>query len=186
MSSTHAEMRALFTLVLDIIFTVHLCEEIGRPIALPAIVFEDNQPVIDLMKTLGGKITRSKHFLMLIEFIREQVVSGLIELKKISSDENVADVLTKLLFGRDFTTKASYLLGEMGLKVEDLADLSSWMEEQIDLQPHQPNGGVLDILLYSSTMMSIRSFIGRECKLDEVIGRYENRYVNRIIEFYSS
>ena len=51
-SSTHAEMRALFTLVLDIIFTVYLCEEIGRPIALPAIVFEDNQPVIDLSKTL--------------------------------------------------------------------------------------------------------------------------------------
>ena len=59
-------------------------------------------------------------------------------MKKISSEENVADVLTKLLFGRDFTTKASYLLGEMGLKVEDLADLTSWMEEQIDLQPHQP------------------------------------------------
>ena len=56
-SSTHVKMRALFTLVLDIIFTVHLCEEIGRPIALPAIVFEDNQPVTDLSKTLGGKIT---------------------------------------------------------------------------------------------------------------------------------
>ena len=82
-SPAHTEMQALFTLVLDIIFTVHLCKEIRRPIALPAIVFEDNQPVIDLSKALGGKITRSKHFLMLTEFIREQVVSGLIELKKI-------------------------------------------------------------------------------------------------------
>ena len=43
-------------------------------------------------------------------------------MKKISSEENVADVLTKLLFGRDFTIKALYLLGEMGLKVEDLAE----------------------------------------------------------------
>jgi hypothetical protein len=101
-------------------------------------VFKDNQPVIDLTKTLGGKTTRSKHFLMLIEFVREQVVSGLIELKKISSEENVADVLTKLLFGRDFTTKASYLLGKMGLKVEDLAEVTSWVEEQMDLQHHQP------------------------------------------------
>ena len=125
-------------MILDIIFTVHLCEEIGRPIALPAIVFEDNQPVIDLSKTRGVKITRLKHFLMLIEFIREQVVSGLIELKKISSEEKVADILTKLLFGKDFTTKASYLLGEMGLKVEDLAELTSSMEEQIEKQPHQP------------------------------------------------
>ena len=114
-------MRALFTLVLDSIFTVHLCEEIGRPIALPAIVFEDNQPVLDLSKTLGGKFTQLKHFLMLIEFIREQVVSRLIELTNISSEQNVADVLTKLLFGKDFTTKASYLLGEMGIEVKDLA-----------------------------------------------------------------
>ena len=126
-------MRALFTLVLDIIFTVHLCKEIGRPISFSHLavsvpvphlggdwihadgmidVFEDNQPVIDLSKMLGGKNIQSKHLLMLIKFIREQVVSGLIELKQISSEENVADVLTKLLFGRDFTTKASYLLGK--------------------------------------------------------------------------
>ena len=110
-------------------------------------------------------------------------MSGLIELKKISSEENVADVLTKLLFGRDFTTKALYLLGEMGLKVEDLADVTSWVEEQMDLQPHQPYGGVLNTLLHSSTKMSVRSFIEQECKLEEVIGRYANRYVNRIIEF---
>ena len=70
-SSMHVEIRALFTLVLKIILTVHLREEIGRPITLPAIVFEDNQLVIDLSKMLGVKITRSKHFLMIIEFIRE-------------------------------------------------------------------------------------------------------------------
>ena len=131
-------MRALFTLVLDISFTVYLCEEIGRPIALPAIVFEDNQPVIDLSKTLGGKITRLKHFQMLIEFIREQIFSGLIELKKISSKENVADVLTKLLFGKYFTTTAFYLLGKMGIEVKDLTELTSWMEGQIEEQLHQP------------------------------------------------
>jgi hypothetical protein len=79
-SSTHAEIRALCTLTLDIIYIVHLCEEVGCPIDLPAIVFEDNQPVIDLTKTLSSKVTHSKHFLMLIEFIREQVMEGLIEL----------------------------------------------------------------------------------------------------------
>ena len=59
-------------------------------------------------------------------------------MKKISSEKDVADVLTKLFFGRDFTIKASYLLGKMGLKVEDLAEVTSWVEEQMDLQPHQP------------------------------------------------
>jgi hypothetical protein len=35
---------------------MHLCEEVGHPIDLPAIVFEDNQPVIDLTKTLSSKV----------------------------------------------------------------------------------------------------------------------------------
>ena len=56
-SSTHAEIRALYTLILDIIYIVHLCQEVGRPINLPAIVFEDNQPIIDLTKTLSRKVT---------------------------------------------------------------------------------------------------------------------------------
>jgi len=116
-SSTHAEIRALYMLVLDIIYIVHLCEEVGRPIDLPAIVFEDNQPVIDLTKTLSSKITRSKHFLMLIEFIREQVVEGLIELHKIPTESNTADLLTKLIVGKTFTIKAMHLLGEMGMSL---------------------------------------------------------------------
>jgi hypothetical protein len=86
-SSTHAEIRALYTLILDIIYIVHLCSEVGRPINLPAIIFEDNQPVIDLTTTLSSKVTRSTHFLMLIEFVREQVMNGLIELQKISTEE---------------------------------------------------------------------------------------------------
>jgi hypothetical protein len=42
-SSTHAEMRALFSLVVDLIFVVNLCEELGRPLEMPCIVLEDNQ-----------------------------------------------------------------------------------------------------------------------------------------------
>jgi hypothetical protein len=117
-SSTHAEIRALYTLVLDIIFVVHLCKEVGRPIDLPEIVVEDNQPVIDLTKTLSGKVTGSKHFLMLIEFIREQVVEGLIELRKIPTESNVADVLTKLIVSKAFTIKAMHLLGEMRITID--------------------------------------------------------------------
>ncbi len=104
--------------MLDIVFIVHLCAEVGRPISLPAIIFEDNQPVLDLTKTLNGKVTRSKHFLMLIEFIREQVLEGLIELKKKATEANVADMLTKLIVGKTFTMKAMHLLGEMGLELE--------------------------------------------------------------------
>jgi hypothetical protein len=56
--STHTEIRALYTLTLDIIYIVHLCEEVGCLIDLPAIIFEDNQPVIDLTKMLSSKVTQ--------------------------------------------------------------------------------------------------------------------------------
>jgi len=35
---------------------VHLYEEVGHPINLPAIIFEDNQPVIDLPSQQSDKI----------------------------------------------------------------------------------------------------------------------------------
>ncbi len=41
-SSTHAEMKALYTLVQDIMFIIQLCQEIHCPLKLPVIVFEDN------------------------------------------------------------------------------------------------------------------------------------------------
>jgi hypothetical protein len=102
---------------------VHLYEEVGHPINLPAIIFEDNQPVIDLTKMLHGKVTRSKHFLMPIEFIREQVLEGLIEMKKIPTEMNVADMLTKIIVGKDFTTKAVHLLGEMGIELDQNSEI---------------------------------------------------------------
>jgi hypothetical protein len=87
---------------------MHLCKEVGRPIDLPAIVFEDNQPVIDLTKMLSSKVTRSKHFLMLIEFIREQVMQGLIELQNIPTESDCRQKIT---------IKAMHLLGEMGMSL---------------------------------------------------------------------
>jgi hypothetical protein len=109
-SSTHAEVRALYTLVLDVIFVINLCDEIRRPIELPAIIFEDNQPAIDLSESLNSRIKKCKHFLMLVNFIREQVTDKLIDLRKIPTEDNIADLLTKPLLGPSFESKAKYLL----------------------------------------------------------------------------
>ena len=110
-SSTHAEIRALYELIVEIIFTVNLCNEIQRPLKLPAIIMEDNQPTIDLSKELSHRVKKCKHFLMLVNFIREQVEGGLIQLQKVDTDENIADILTKIIVGPDFTRKANKLLG---------------------------------------------------------------------------
>jgi hypothetical protein len=110
-SSTHAEVRALYQCIVDIIYIVNLCDELHRPVQLPAIVMEDNQPAIDLTTSLTGRIKKCKHFLMLISFIREQVAAGLISIQKVPTEDNYADLLTKILMGLAFEDKAEYLLG---------------------------------------------------------------------------
>ena len=110
-SSTHAEARALFTLVQDIVFICNLCEELHRPLRLPTIVLEDNQPVIDLGAEFSGRSKRCKHFLMLINYIREKVQEGLINIKKIPSKENWADIYTKIVVGKEFTGTTDLILG---------------------------------------------------------------------------
>jgi hypothetical protein len=48
---------------------------------------------------------------MPVNYIREQVSSGLIEITKIPTADNVADLLTKPLLGASFENKADHLLG---------------------------------------------------------------------------
>jgi hypothetical protein len=110
-SSTHAEMRALYQATIDIIYLINLCEEIHRPIKLPAIVMEDNQPVIDLSAELSGRTKKCKHFLMLVNFIREQVSQGLIDIHKVDTKDNISDLLSKRQEGRLFILQRDILLG---------------------------------------------------------------------------
>ena len=113
-SSTHSEIRALQSLVVDIIFIVELCKELGRPIKLPVIVFEDNNAVIALSREMTSRAKRCKHFLMVIAWIREQVEAGLIALQQIPEDKNDADMLTKIITATPFRSKAARLLGREG------------------------------------------------------------------------
>jgi hypothetical protein len=110
-SSTHAELRALYACTVDILYLIHLCDELHRPLSLPAIVMVDNQPLLDLTKDVSPRSKRSKHFLMMVDWIREQITVGYIELLKVSTAHNVADILTKIVTGGAFHTKASLLCG---------------------------------------------------------------------------
>ena len=110
-SSTHAEVKALHQLIVDLIFIINICDETQRSIDLPVIIFEDNNPTVQLSGSLSARVKRSKHFLMLVNFIRQNVTLGLIEVQKIASQDNVADVLTKPPSWKDFYPKARQLLG---------------------------------------------------------------------------
>lgn len=72
-SSSHSEVRALQALTVDIIFVVELCRELQREIKLPVVVFEDNGAVVELSKEMKSRAKRAKHFLMAVNWIREQL-----------------------------------------------------------------------------------------------------------------
>ena len=110
-SSTHAEVRALYSLANEIIFVVTLCKELQRSIALPAIIMEDNKATIDITADYSSRTKRCKHFLMLVHYIREHVKAGLIEIRKVDTNDNVADVLTKIKLGSSFFQQRDILLG---------------------------------------------------------------------------
>jgi hypothetical protein len=110
-SSTHAEMRAFYSLVVDIVYLINLCDELQRPLDLPCVVMVDNQPIIDLATAPSARSRRCKHFLMLIDWVREQVIAGYVNLQKVPTDSNVADMLTKIVTGDKFKTQAALLMG---------------------------------------------------------------------------
>jgi hypothetical protein len=110
-SSTHAEIRALYELTINLIYLTTLFDEIKRPIELPVTIFEDNQAAIDLVSDPMIRITKSKHYLMLIHTIREQVKLGLIEVKKVAGDANVANVLTKIISDVEFFDSIIKIMG---------------------------------------------------------------------------
>jgi hypothetical protein len=112
MSSTSgAEQRALFQLTQEIVFVVGLCQEIGHPIKLPVKIYEDNQSTLLLSTRLTGQLKKSRHFLMLVYYVKEQVERGVVSIEYIQSELNVADILTKAIFGRDFVYKRQRILG---------------------------------------------------------------------------
>ena len=111
-SSTHAEMKALYELTITLIFVANLLEELKRPIDLPVMIYEDSQPTIDLInQSICSGSNRSKHFIMLTRFVKEQVEKGLIEIRKIAGEKNIANVLTKTITGREFNDSFNKIMG---------------------------------------------------------------------------
>jgi hypothetical protein len=104
-------MRALYSLVVEVIYVVNLCRELRREITLPAVIFEDNQPVIDVATEISSRAKRCKHFLMLVHYVKEQVESGLIAVRKVHTGLNMVDILTKIVEGHGFRTAAEHILG---------------------------------------------------------------------------
>ncbi len=105
-SSAHAEMRALYTLVKDILFIIYICFELNIPLLLPAVIMEDNSAVLTVSNEESAYLKKCKHFIMVVDYVREQLELGLIQVLKIKGDLH-----TKKLRDKSFATKADNILG---------------------------------------------------------------------------
>ena len=111
-SSTHAEARAIFTLAKEVNFLIVLCQELRIPLELPAIIMEDNSAVVTMANNDSRYTKKCKHFLMVLNYIKEQIVLGHIEARKIFGKLNTAAMHTKPLRSSEFLTMAHRILGQ--------------------------------------------------------------------------
>jgi hypothetical protein len=111
-SSTHAEARAIFTLAKELNFLIAICQELHIPLELPAIIMEDNSAVVTMANNDSGYAKKCKHFLMVLNYVKEQISLGQIEARKIFGKLNNADLHTKPLRSSSFQTMAHRILGQ--------------------------------------------------------------------------
>jgi hypothetical protein len=104
-------MKALYTLIKDILFLVQLFADIQEDLGLPVIVLEDNAAVVTLAMEETGQLKRSKHFAMITNFVKDCIGKGIIEIRKIAGSDNTADILTKKVRSGEFQRKAMKMLG---------------------------------------------------------------------------
>ena len=129
-SSTHAEMRALYTLVKDILFIVYICSELDIPLSLPAVIMEDNSAVVTISNEESAYLKKCKHFIMVVNYVREQLELGLIQVLKIKGEVNNADLHTKKLRDKSFATKADNILGLPATLDTSDSEANSDMEDE--------------------------------------------------------
>ncbi|CAL1400034.1 unnamed protein product [Linum trigynum] len=95
-SSSEAEYRALAQLSCELQWLVRLLSEFGVKHSQPAMVFCDNQSAIHIARNPVFH-ERTKHIEVDCHVIRERLMNGLIDLKHVSTNFQLADIFTKSL-----------------------------------------------------------------------------------------
>ena len=95
-SSTAAEYVALSDCVTELLLIRDLLKTFKIKINNPINVHEDNSGAISIAK-FGNFTKNSKYIETHFHFVNENYMEGVIDIKKIDSENNVADLLTKAL-----------------------------------------------------------------------------------------
>lgn len=100
-STTEAEYIALSLASQEIVWLRRLLSNIGTQQDEPSIVFEDNQGAIELTKNPKFH-NRTKHVDIAFHFVREQVNRDVMSVVYCSTDNMLADIMTKALPRKTF------------------------------------------------------------------------------------
>lgn len=111
LSSTECENAAAVDAGKEIVWFRDLLNELGFPQLEPTVIFADNSSMITLAQNFSGNHKRVKHYLRRINFLIELIKTKVIKLIHVSSENNIADILTKPLGPQQFSHLREMLLG---------------------------------------------------------------------------
>ncbi|CAH2092423.1 unnamed protein product [Euphydryas editha] len=95
-SSTFAEYIALSEAVNEINLLINICNDVFVKICNPVKIYEDNSGALSIAK-YGNFTKNSKHIEVNYYYVHESYKNGIIEIVKIDTNNNVADIFTKSL-----------------------------------------------------------------------------------------
>jgi ABC-type nitrate/sulfonate/bicarbonate transport system substrate-binding protein len=108
-SSTEAELVAESDFASEAIFSRDFLQAQGIDTS-SAIIYQDNQSTISMIKNGGSKSDRTRHVNIRYFWSKERVDSGDISIVYLPTDDMIADVLTKPLQGDKFVALRQLLL----------------------------------------------------------------------------
>ena len=110
LSSTESEYMALAFAVKEGIYIKRLMQDLGMYNNVPIKFYEDNEPVIKMLKANQLIHETTKHINPKFHFVRDYYKKGIISIEKIHTNDQIADILTKALAKDQFHYLLSKLL----------------------------------------------------------------------------
>ncbi len=95
LSSAEAEFISASAMVQEVIYLRKFLANLGYPQTAPTPVFADNETCIAWSEGSVGGSERAKHIDLRVHFVHEARTAGHLELRKLDSKVNAADILTK-------------------------------------------------------------------------------------------
>lgn len=109
LSSAEAELMAISDVTKEVKWIVQLLNELEYEVELPIIIYEDNQSAMAMSEN-DVEHDRSKHIDIKHHFVRDEIKHNNIKLKWVSTQQQLADILTKPLTEHTFKLLRSQLM----------------------------------------------------------------------------